>query len=247
MKKLTMLFTILIFVIVSVIANDDGCEQELAVYYFGLNDENVIITEDNESIIGTYDNPIIDSDMSIRQAFQGLPSDCPQYIENRQRLITVKYYSFDGRIHQGQLVIDKDLTDDIIFAFEEALKEKFPIYSVIPMSHKNFRINGKWDDNASMEANNTSCFNYRKITGSQNLSLHASGRAIDINPMQNPYIRRNVILPMNSSYNPLISGTLTNNSAIVRTLVSRGWVWGGNWTDLKDYQHLEKSIRNSNS
>jgi hypothetical protein len=190
--------------------------------------------------IGTYDNPIIDSNMSVEQAFQGLSSGCPQYIKNRQRLITVKYYSFDGKIHQGQLVIDKDLTDDIKFAFEEALKEKFPIYSVIPISHANFRKNGMWDDNASMEANNSSGFNYRKITGGQNLSLHASGRAIDINPVQNPYIRRNVVLPAHSVYAPSVSGTLTNNSVIVKSLVSRGWVWGGNWTALKDYQHLEK-------
>jgi len=197
----------------------------------------IIITAND---IGTYDNPIIDSDMSVEQAFQGLPSDCPRYIKDRQRLITVKYYSFDGMIHQGQLVIDMDLTDDIEFAFEEALKERFPIYSVIPMSHSDFRRKGRWDDNASMEANNTSCFNYRKITGGQNLSLHAFGRAIDINPVQNPYIRKNVILPANYVYAPETIGTLTNNSVIVRSLVSRGWVWGGNWTDLKDYQHLEK-------
>jgi hypothetical protein len=190
--------------------------------------------------IGTYDNPIIDSDMSIEQAFQGLSSGCPRYIKDRQRLITVKYFSFDGRIHQGQLVIDKDLIDDIEFAFEEALKEEFPINSVIPISHADFRRNGMWDDDASMEANNSSGFNYRKITGGQNLSLHATGRAIDINPVQNPYIRNNVILPLYSFYDPEVSGTLTNDSVIVKSLVSRGWVWGGNWTDLKDYQHLEK-------
>jgi hypothetical protein len=190
--------------------------------------------------IGTYDNPVIDSDMSVKQAFQGLSPGCPQYIKNRQQLITVKYFSFDGKIHQGQLVIDKDLIDDIEFAFEEALKEGFPIYSVIPISHADFRKNGKWDDNASMEANNTSGFNYRKITGGQNLSLHAAGRAVDINPVQNPYIRRNIVLPPNSVYDPEVSGTLTNDSVIVKSLVSRGWVWGGDWTDLKDYQHLEK-------
>jgi hypothetical protein len=190
--------------------------------------------------IGTYDNPIIDSDMSIEQAFQGLSSGCPRYIKDRQRLITVKYFSFDGRIHQGQLVIDKDLIDDIEFAFEEALKEEFPIYSVIPISHADFRRNGMWNDNASMEVNNTSGFNYRKITGGQNLSLHATGRAIDINPMQNPYIRNNVILPLYSFYDPEVNGTLTNDSVIVKSLLSRGWVWGGNWTELKDYQHLEK-------
>jgi len=193
-----------------------------------------------EDIIGTFENPIIDSNMSYEQAFAGLPANCPLDIKNKQRLINVNYYSFDNRVHQGQLVIDVDLVDDIEFAFQEALREKFPINSVIPMSHVSFRRNGIWDDNLSMEANNTSCFNYRTITGSQSLSMHARGRAIDINPLQNPYIRGDTILPDNSNYNPEVRGTLTGNNIIVRTLLSRGWVWGGNWTALKDYQHLEK-------
>jgi hypothetical protein len=193
-----------------------------------------------EGVVGTYENPIIDSDMTYEQALDGLSANCPLYIKNRQILISVKYYSFDNKIHQGQLVIDRDLADDIKFAFREALREKFPVNSVIPMSHISFRRNGMWDDNLSMEANNTSCFNYRTITGSQRLSLHASGRAIDINPLLNPYIRGNTILPVNSNYNPYTTGTLTRENIIVRSLVSRGWEWGGNWTALKDYQHLEK-------
>jgi len=194
----------------------------------------------SDDSIGTYENPIIDSNMTYEQAFNGLSPDCPPYIKERLRLITIKYYSFDNKIHQGQLVIDKDLVDDIQFAFEQALNAKFPIYSVIPISHISFRRNGRWDDNLSMEANNTSCFNYRTITGSNNLSKHALGRAIDINPVQNPYIRGNTVLPANSRYNTNESGTLTNDNVIVITLISRGWVWGGNWTALKDYQHLEK-------
>jgi len=190
--------------------------------------------------IGTFENPIIDSNMSFEQAFEGISQDCPLYIKNRQRLISVKYYSFDNKIHQGQLIIDRDLVNDIEFAFQEALKEKFPIYSVIPISHISFRKNGKWDDNLSMEANNTSSFNYREITGRQRLSLHARGRAIDINPVQNPYINGNIILPLNSNYNRAARGTLTRENIIVISLLSRGWVWGGNWTTPKDYQHLQK-------
>ncbi|MDR0320014.1 MAG: M15 family metallopeptidase [Treponema sp.] len=178
--------------------------------------------------------------MTYDQAFDGLPVNCPTHIKERQRLITVKYYSFDNKIHQGQLVIDVDLVEDIEFAFEEALKEEFPINSVIPISYESFRRNGRWDDDLSMEANNSSAFNYRTITGGQVLSMHARGRAIDINPMQNPYIRGRITLPANSVYNPEIEGTLTDDNVIVRTLVSRGWSWGGNWTALKDYQHLEK-------
>jgi len=196
---------------------------------------------DSEDIsdLGTYENPIIDSAMSYEQAIEGLSENCPLNIKNRQLLINVKYYSFDDKIHQGQLVIDRDLADDIEFAFGQALREKFPVFSVIPISHISFRKNG-WDDNLSMEANNTSCFNYRTITGSQIISLHASGRAIDINPVQNPYISGNTILPVNSVYDPDVRGTLTGENIIVITLLSRGWEWGGNWTELKDYQHLEK-------
>jgi len=192
---------------------------------------------------GTYENPIIDSAMSYEQALEGLSADCPLNIKSRQRLINVKYYSFDDKIHQGQLVVDRDLADDIEFAFGEALKEKFPIYSVIPMSHVSFRKSGLWDDNLSMEANNSSCFNYRTIANSNIISLHASGRAIDINPVQNPYISGNTVLPVNSVYDLDVRGTLTGENIIVITLLSRGWEWGGNWAELKDYQHLEKNTR----
>jgi hypothetical protein len=197
---------------------------------------------DTENIYnaGTCENPIIDSAMSYEQALDGLSANCPLNIKNRQSLINVKYFSFENKIHQGQLVIDRDLADDIEFAFGEALKEKFQIFSVIPMSDVSFRKNGMWDDNLSMEANNTSCFNYRTITGSNIISLHASGRAVDINPVQNPYISGNTILPANSIYDPDVRGTLTGENVIVRTLLSRGWEWGGDWSGLKDYQHLEK-------
>ena len=198
---------------------------------------NVLFSQES---IGTLNNPIIDSNMTLEQAFEGISKDCPLYIRNRQQLISVKYYSFDNEIHQGQLVIDRDLVNDIEFAFQEALKEKYPINSVIPISYLSFRKDGKWDDNLSMEANNTSCFNYREITGSRSLSLHARGRAIDINPVQNPYINGNVKLPFNSEYNITAKGTLTRENIIVRTLLSRGWVWGGDWASPKDYQHLEK-------
>ena len=88
----------------------------------------------SQDSIGTYENPIIDSNMSFEQALDGLSQDCPSYIRDRQRLIDVKYYSFDNKIHQGQLVIDRDLVADIEFAFQEAIKVRLPIFSVIPMS-----------------------------------------------------------------------------------------------------------------
>src|SRR5438445_6855047 len=128
--------------------------------------------------LGTKKHPIIDSQMTEKEAFDGLDPKCPDEIRKRQRLVTVKYYSMDQQIHQGQLVIDRDLKSDIKKVFALALKDRFPIYSVIPISDKRFRKDNRWDDELSMEANNTSAFNYREITGGGRLSTHASGRAI---------------------------------------------------------------------
>src|SRR6266404_1174032 len=131
---------------------------------------------------GTSKHPIIDSRITKSEAFDGLDPKCPKEIRERQRVVKLKYYSADGKIHQGQLVIDACLKDDIKKVFALALKEHFPIYSVIPISDRRFRKDGRWDDELSMEANNTSAFNYREITGGGRLSNHAYGRAVDINP-----------------------------------------------------------------
>lgn len=191
---------------------------------------------------GTLEDPIIDSGMTEAEAFEGLDPSCPAEIRRSQALVEVRYYSDDGKIHQGQLVIDRELVRDIQEAFAAALQEKFPISSVIPISHLRFRKNGRWDDELSMVANNTSAFNYRQITGGKRLSNHAYGRAIDINPATNPYIKGTLVLPPGAKYDPAAKGALTADSAITRTLVKLGWGWGGTWGDRKDYQHFEKPL-----
>ena len=192
---------------------------------------------------GTSKHPIIDSRMSEKEAFDELSPTCPQDIRKRQKVVKLKYYSSDGKIHQGQLVIDDGLRNDIKKVFALALKERFPIYSVIPISDKRFRRDGRWDDELSMEANNTSAFNYREITGGGRLSNHAYGRAIDINTFQNPYIKNGVVLPHGAKYDPGVGGTFTSDHPIVRAFINLGWDWGGNWTSPKDYRHFEKPLK----
>ena len=183
---------------------------------------------------------IIDSNIDTSQIFEGL--NCPIEILNNQRLINVKYYSFDNNLHQGQLVMHKDLIQDIQQVFALAVKIKFPINSVIPMSNIKFRHNNLWSDDLSMLANNTSAFNYRTSTNtkSRQLSMHAYGRAIDINPVQNPYIKNHQILPINANYNLTQKGTLNAQHPITLKFLQLGWKWGGNWQSVKDYQHFEK-------
>ncbi len=187
---------------------------------------------------GTPRNPIIDSDMTLEEA---LRKASPLEFKKRQKLVEVVYYSFDGKIHKGQLVIDEKLVEDIREVFRVMLKYKFPITSVIPISHNCFFRNGKWnEDDLSMAANNTSAFNYRLVTGGKSLSMHAYGFAIDINPLQNPYIKGGIVLPLGAVYDIHKQGTLANDSPIVKTFLRLGWIWGGNWESLKDYQHFEK-------
>ena len=191
-------------------------------------------------VVGTIGNPIVDSNITLSEA---LRKYSPPKFKRGQRLVEVLYYSFDGRIHKGQLIIDERLVRDIQEVFRVALRTKFPIQSVIPVSHNRFYKDGEWNsDGQSMLSNNTSAFNYRRATGSKKLSMHAYGFAIDINPFQNPYIKRKVVLPPGAVYDTRKPGTLAYNSSVVRTFKRLGWTWGGNWKSLKDYQHFEKVL-----
>ena len=107
----------------------------------------------------------------------------PQSIIENLRLVDVYYYGFDEKLHKGQLVVHKEVVLDIIEIFEFIRETHFPISKVIPISKYD------WSDEKSMQDNNTSAFNYRYISGTRVISNHASGLAIDINPMLNPYIK----------------------------------------------------------
>ena len=187
---------------------------------------------------------IVDSQMTEREAFDGLDPKCPAEIRDRQKIVEVTYYSDDGKLHRGQLVVDGELEQDVQKVFEVALRERTPIHSVIPASHPRFRKNGRWDDNRTMEANNTSSFNYRPKTGGGSLSVHAYGRAIDINPLINPYINvrngRRDVQPRGARYDKKVPGTFTADHPVVLAFKALGWQWGGDWNNPKDYQHFEK-------
>jgi hypothetical protein len=189
---------------------------------------------------GTLQDPIIDSDITLAQA---LRKYSPLEFRERQRLIDVLYYSLDGKIHKGQLVIEERLVEDIREVFRVAFENRFPIGSVIPISHDKFYKDGEWnEDEQSMLSNNSSAFNYRVVTGGSKLSKHAYGFAIDINPVQNPYIKGGIVLPPGAVYDKRAPGTLTEDCPVVKTFKRLGWTWGGNWKTLKDYQHFQKVL-----
>lgn len=162
--------------------------------------------------------------------------DAPPEILEALMELPVAYLGFDGLEHMGVIVVHRELVADMAELFDLMLARRFPLTSVIPASDPRFG----WDDAKLMAANVTSGFNYRTIAGTDRLSYHATGRAIDINPALNPYIRGGRIEPPGATYDLSRPGTIGPDAFIVAFLEARGWTWGGRWTDPIDYQHFQK-------
>jgi hypothetical protein len=181
---------------------------------------------DNEEVIS-------DSAMSFSEAIEG--TTAPEEIIDSLSLVDVLYYSFDGKRHQGQIIVNSALEDDVYEIFVLLEKIKFPVGRVIPI------VAYRWDDQLSMADNNSSAFNFRVIEGTTKLSLHSFGRALDLNPVQNPVIYpHGVIAPEGAIYKPSTAGTFTAKNPIVQQFLEHGWYWGGNFDQPKDYHHFEK-------
>jgi hypothetical protein len=179
------------------------------------------------------DSVIVDSDYSLKQALEGVP--IPAYIKDNLVIVDVNYYSFDNKLHRGQVIVSKDLSGNIKEIFNKIEEAHFPVGKVIPI------IKYSWSDMLSMEDNNTTAFNYRNVKSTKLTSAHSLGRAIDINPVLNPQIKHGIVLPPGVVYDPSKPGTLTMNSIVVKAFIKRGWQWGGRWQSTKDYQHFEKA------
>lgn len=164
----------------------------------------------------------------------------PNEIRDTLTLVTVEHFSFDGLIHQGQLVIHKKLATDVSEVFTALLELQFPIASVVPI------VVFGWDDETSMAANNSSGFNYRLISGTDRLSEHGRGLAVDLNPLLNPFIGKGgKISPAGAAYDPSVPGTITEDGPVATLFRAREWNWGGDWFKehgILDYQHFEKVI-----
>lgn len=156
------------------------------------------------------------------------------------RLLKVGYMGFDGRAMQGELVMHQAVAEEVLAIFRELYDAGYPIRRVSLVD---------WygaDDTRSMEADNTSAFNFRPVAGSTSLSKHSYGIAIDINPVENPYVKGDYLSPAVGK--PFRDRSLAGAGMIIPgdpchlAFVNRGWVWGGDWKTLKDYQHFEKPL-----
>lgn len=133
---------------------------------------------------------------------------CPPEILEQQVAIEVTYVSFDGPTVTGTMEVNKAVAHDVKDFFQRAALLNFPIEKVAAASDSPY----KWNDDALMEANVSSGFNYRLIAGADTLSLHSKGLAFDVNPRQNPYIRikdgQEIVAPSGAMWRPDQPGTL---------------------------------------
>ncbi|MCF0205968.1 MAG: M15 family metallopeptidase, partial [Bacteroidales bacterium] len=167
------------------------------------------------------------------------------------RYLRLLHYDIQGRILKGEMVTSALIADDVAEIFHELFKSKYPIQRI--------RLIDDYDavDEMSMRDNNSSSFCYRVISGTTRLSYHARGLAVDINTLYNPYFKIQTNEQGDSvGYYALEPATavpfvdrsqdfvykIDGDDLAVKLFKAKGFVWGGDWTDRKDYQHFEKRI-----
>jgi D-alanyl-D-alanine carboxypeptidase len=154
------------------------------------------------------------------------------------RTVRLSYWGFDGRAHVGKLVVNRRVTRDVVTVFRRLHAARFPIRRMVPVSAY------RGSDDASMAADNTSGFNCRPAVGSTTgaWSTHAYGLAIDVNPVENPYVLGGRVLPPAGrrylDRTRRRRGMAVERSVLVAAFADVGWRWGGRWTGSPDYQHF---------
>jgi hypothetical protein len=180
---------------------------------------------------------------SVREAMTGASwrRGCPVSLDEL-RLVRARYVGFDGRPHTGRIVVHRDVAGDVLAVLRTLYAERFPIRRMVPVEAYGA------SDYRSIEADNTSAFNCRYVDGTTRWSEHAYGRAIDLNPIENPYVTSGGTTshPASRPYlrrAPYRAGMAVEGGTVVRAFASAGWAWGGRWSGARDYQHFSASGR----
>ncbi len=159
------------------------------------------------------------------------------------RYIGLLYMDFEGNKREGELIVHRKLAREVTEIFLELYRAGYPLASVRLVDD----YGEPGDDNKSMAANNTSAFNYRRVTGSSTLSRHSYGAAIDINPLFNPYIVGDRVAPPEAA--PYVdrskdfAGKIDHDDLCYKLFHAAGWSWGGDFKGDKDYQHFSKEVK----
>ncbi len=179
----------------------------------------------------------IDAGLRARMSGVSWHRGCPVGF-SELRLLTVSHWGFDGATHRGRLVVHRDFAAAMVETMRRLHRLRYPI--------RQMRLVDAYgaDDHRSMAADNTSAFNCRFVAGSPGVwSEHAYGRAIDVNPIENPYVTESgyVSPSQGAPYadrSGHAAGMIHRHGPVVDAFAAAGWEWGGNWSWPRDYQHF---------
>jgi len=182
----------------------------------------------------------IDRDTRLLMIGSSWHAGCPTPLRDL-RIVRVTYRGFDARPHHGRLAVHRRWADEILVIFRRLYRAGFPIRRVRLVD----RFGG--DERESMRHDNTSAFNCRYVAGTTTWSQHAYGRAVDINPVENPYVDGTHVSPRRGrrylDRTDVRPGMIVRGDIVVRSFRRIGWGWGGRWTPAKDYQHFSANGR----
>ena len=180
---------------------------------------------------------------SLRETMTGVSwrPGCPVPLSDL-RLVRARHWGFDGRAHSGRIVVHRDVAEKVLAVFRRLYAGRFPIRRMVPVDAYGA------SDFRSIEADNTSAFNCRMVEGTARWSEHAYGRAIDLNPIENPYVGSSGTTSHRASRpylrrSPYRPGMAVEGGVVVRAFDAIAWGWGGRWSGAKDYQHFSASSR----
>ena len=190
----------------------------------------------------TFSVDTLSNEVFLRMQGKSFKNDCTVK-RSDLRYLQLSHYDANGKEHVGELVCNKAIASDLKEIFQELYKRHYPIQRMQLVDDYDA------DDEQSMRANNTSCFNFRRIAGSTKLSKHSQGLAIDINPLYNPYVKRQangtlIVQPANATCyadrRKAIPYKIERDDLCYRLFIKHGFKWGGAWTRQQDYQHFER-------
>ena len=191
------------------------------------------VSQGPSSFRGTIER--IDGAQAKRMTGMSWRPGCPVGLREL-RLLRLSHWDFGGRARTGRLIVHRDVARELVQVFRDLYAARFPIRRMVPVD----AYGGS--DFRSIEADNTSAFNCRFVEGTTRWSNHATGTAIDLNPIENPYVSGG--RTSHRASRPYVDrsrrrpGMAYEDSSVVRAFDRIGWGWGGRWTSVKDYQHF---------
>ncbi len=156
--------------------------------------------------------------------------------------LKLRYCDFSHNVADGEMIVHKSLAKEVLEIFEMLFDAEYEIEKIRLCDYYD------GDDEKCMADNNSSAFNYRNVADTDTLSMHALGRAIDINPRYNPYIVGDKVSPANGlqycDRELAFKHKINHHDICFKVFKNFGWLWGGDWESSKDYQHFYKPKQN---